>query len=657
MPWHEKLSPEQRKAAGHNGRPARLLAGPGTGKTFVMTRRVMCLVQDHKIAPKEILCLTFTRAATQELRNRIRKELGEKKLPRVSTLHSFALRELLRNAALIDQIPQPIRIADDWEERNIIQEDIRDILSAAKISDVQDKFQQLSSDWQTLQADQKDWAKRFPDPPFIGAWQEHRSTFGYLLRSELVYQLKRALEQHGNFTFEVPPKQLLVDEYQDLNRCDLAIISELGRKGAEVFAAGDDDQSIYGFRKAHPEGIRRFTRDFAGAADLSLNICKRCDPQVLDLALFVAEQDARRLKKALTTERKVSEGELGILRFPDQMAEAEGIASICTLLHNKHGLKYDDILILLRSDKNEAFSGVIRQALVAADLPVSEPMSTQGIFDRPPARQLLALLKVKVNPSDHLAWRTLFQVRKVGIGRVAIRKIYEQARKDGSDFCATVFKLAQDAKEPLPKLLKEVIDDIDLLLKLIPDPDKKKGREAASKALLKGIKAVAKEIIPAGEFRDALVGYLKALLKEQDECSLEELVRSLAGASDDIEQAVEKDKINILTMHKAKGLTARAVVVAACEDEYIPGRQLGEQIDDERRLLYVSLTRAQHYLFIAYCDRRVGSQVHSGRTAGHPQRTLTRFLRDGPLSPQGGPMYIAELQKDRTAGAKVPSKE
>ena len=248
MKWDSGLLDAQKQAVVHIGKHARLLAGPGTGKTLTLTRRIAYLVSEKGISPEKILVLTFTRAAAFELRKRIAEILGDQqgKLVRVSTLHSFALRQLLRNSNLIDSLPRPLRIADDWEERHIILEDLKSILGY-DLKTVREKFNLLSADWQTLDADNEEWENQFPDSRFIGAWRQHRKIFGYTLRSELVYQLKRAFEQIGEFSLESDYSYLLVDEYQDLNRCDLAVISAIRDKRVEVFVAGDDDQSIYGF--------------------------------------------------------------------------------------------------------------------------------------------------------------------------------------------------------------------------------------------------------------------------------------------------------------------------------------------------------------------------------------------------------------------------
>lgn len=127
---------------------------------------------------------------------------------------------------------------------------------------------------------------------------------------------------------------------------------------------------------------------------------------------------------------------------------------------------------------------------------------------------------------------------------------------------------------------------------------------------------------------------------------IEELVRATEVVSEDIEQELEEGKVNILTMHRAKGLTAEAVIVAAAEDQYIPGRAQGDAIDDERRLLYVSLTRAKHYIFVTYCDRRTGPQRHTGRDSGRVARSLSQFLVDCPHSPEDGRAFINRLAEE-----------
>jgi superfamily I DNA/RNA helicase len=154
--------------------------------------------------------------------------------------------------------------------------------------------------------------------------------------------------------------------------------------------------------------------------------------------------------------------------------------------------------------------------------------------------------------------------------------------------------------------------------------------------------------VGAEEERQAIMEQFQKSAQGSDATSISALLRVIEASSEDIEQELETGKVNILTMHKAKGLTARAVIVGAAEDEYLPGRAEGEGVGDERRLLYVSLTRAKHFLFITYCDKRIRQQRHTGRTSGSERRSLTQFLRDGPIAPRSGEDYLRNLSNQQS---------
>ena len=637
---------DQNIAASHVGSHARLLAGPGTGKTTTLTKRVRSLIIEKRIDPHNIVVLTFTRAAAHNLRQEISKELSEYEIniPYISTLHSFALRQLLKNLEIVDRLPLPLRIADDYEERWIIQEDIKDILGLNLIKDVEDKFNRLSSDWQSLKADEEDWERRYPDPQFLGAWQEHRGVFGYTLRSELVYQLKRALEQKPDFHIDEPINHLLVDEYQDLNRCDLALIKVITERGAELFCAGDDDQSIYGFRGADPEGIRRFPEDYVPSTLLELEYCRRCDRKIIDLACFVANLDPRRIPKPLNPMDDAEEGEVRILYFKNQMEEANGVARLCHYLYEQ-GYEPGKIMILIRSDRYGAFSNPLKDALDVQEVPVA--VKSDSPLDTDKGRELFAILKLSIDLDDHLAWRTLLQLRNNGIGEKSLSDIYDLARRDGIRFYGALCRI-ESSPELFPKFGRRVLDELEEIRKLVSGFNLGVDREDFG--LMDRISLLAERLIYDRERREEILIYLQEIIEILGAENLKQFLSSFSTSMGDKEQEIEIDKVNIMTMHKAKGLTADVVFIVAAEDEYIPGRQTGEKVDDERRLLYVSLTRAKHLLFITYCHRRTGQQRHTGRVSGQLRRDLTRFLRDSPIRPINGNEYINSRVKSLKSG-------
>jgi DNA helicase-2/ATP-dependent DNA helicase PcrA len=257
-------TPEQSAVVTHDiKRHGRVLAGPGTGKSATVIRLLLRVAAEGGRGR----LLTFTRAATNELKEKVAEHAELLNPP--STVHSFAISTLLSNPGTAG-LPEPIRIADDWEWEVLIRDHLK-VLIDCNVRLVDRAKQEMASNWESLEPVED------PDLPeeirnrFAGVWEHHRRVFGYSLLAELPYRLLRALEDHpnlkvGDFSF------LVVDEYQDLNQCDLSVLKEIARRGPTILAAGDDDQSIYSFRRAHPIGIQRFLDDYVGAADYVLSI-------------------------------------------------------------------------------------------------------------------------------------------------------------------------------------------------------------------------------------------------------------------------------------------------------------------------------------------------------------------------------------------------
>ena len=647
--WDSGLLEEQKKAASYTEQHILLLAGPGTGKTLTLTRRIAYLVSKENVSPEKILVLTFTRAAAFELRERVVKILGKQRgnLIRVSTLHSFALRQLLMNSD-IKSISMPLRIADDWEERYIIFEDLKTILRY-KLKKIRENFNLLSADWQTLEADKDGWESRFVDSHFLGAWRQHQKVFGYTLRSELVYQFKRSLEQNTGFSVESDYSDLLVDEYQDLNRCDLAVIYALRDKGLKVFAAGDDDQSIYGFRYAYPDGIRKFTKDFIPSKSFNLSTCMRCDRCIIDLSLFVANLDPHRIEKPLKPREDAEKGEAYILRFMNQNKEAEGVAKICKHLLSNGKYKPSEILILMRSDNNGVFSSVIKKELNKIGIPISHT-SVQDedlLFNEKEGRIFLSFLHLLDNRNDSLALRALLNLRDNSIGEEMLFNIYKLARENNWAFYQAIYKITENPA--LIRFGKRVANEIKMIQDTVNKYQSKiqyQISSSKSNGLFNILQALANDTISDSYYRKNILDFLKPITAEIKSSILKGLLQLWSSSIENAEQELDPAGVNIMTMHRAKGLTAKAVIIIAAEDEHIPGPQEGgKKEDDERRLLYVSLSRARNFLAVTYCEHRNGQQRYSGRNNSRSNRRLTRFLIDAPISPIDGAVFVKNLEK------------
>jgi DNA helicase-2/ATP-dependent DNA helicase PcrA len=620
---HGDATSDQIKAIDHIGSHARLLAGPGTGKTKTLTRRVLSLILQHNADPETILLLTFTRLAAAQLKDEIKKVLEPlgKATPQVSTLHSFALKQILYNSNRVNALPRPIRIADDWEERHIIQEDLKKTLNLNEIADVQKLINQLSTDWETLRVDEIGWKQQFPNPAFLGAWQNHKNQYGETLRAELVYQLKKQLNQNRDFQLDKEYKHILIDEYQDLNACDLAVVSELAKRGAELFVAGDDDQSIYGFRFATPTGIRNFDQFYQNAQKLALEICFRCDKNILHSAEFVASLDPARLPKPTRPKDEAEDGEVLIVGFRDQIHEAESIAKKIKSLIDA-GTSPDQITILLRSDRNGALSKPIVEALKKQSVDVS--LATDSELDsNNEYRAVLSMIRLLVDEDDCLAWRTLLQIGKNGLGDECVKNIGNYAQSKGVRFSVAIKKIAAVPSElqkfgsKISNFVSEIQSSIENLKK-IENPTET-------------INSLVDQFMTDGETKEQVKKYFIGILENQEKNDLENLVKAVSISSEFIEQETKENAVNILTMHQAKGLTFDICFIVGAEDEFIPGRNTGDKEGDERRLLYVSMTRARHKLYISYCNKRTGQQRHSGSNSGTEGRTLTKFLKDSKI--------------------------
>jgi len=642
MAWDDDLRPQQREAAGLERGDAVLLAGPGTGKTFVLVRRVQFLVDVHGIRPRHVTALTFTRAAAAEMRDRLVRRLGEDgQAVRVSTLHSYALRELLRQGAA--GLPVPVRVVGDWEERWVVVEELARMLGRM-VREIRDAILRLADDWDTLAADGEGWDDGFPDPQFLDAWRRHREVYGYTLRPELVYQLLCELRINPNFSPATPCEIALVDEYQDLNLCDLTTIHTLAdRAESEVFAAGDDDQSIYSFRHAHPVGIRNFETDYPGANKPVLTECLRCGQGIVDLANWLIAQEPGRIPKNLVSVTQWP-GEVHLLRFRDQNVEALDIARVIRAEVDV-GTHPEDVLILLRSDPDGRVSRTIVDALAGQRLEAYLPRAVQGDEERIQALLEYLILSQALeeeNRIDDLALRSLLQLEPNGIGPSRLWAATTYSLERGIRFAAAIDRFRDNPGEFPAAGVAGLIAAVDAIVERA-----KQFVQLIDESFEDWLTRIADALGIAGDDLSTVLVIGAEAQAEIERHAAEGLqgmtfaqamAASMSKVADTLPPAYP-GFVTITTMHGAKGLSADIVFVLQAEDEALPGGATGIAYDEARRLLYVSLTRARKKLFIGACERRVGPQRFVG-AAELVRRNLTRFLRDYGFVAETADQYL-----------------
>jgi DNA helicase II / ATP-dependent DNA helicase PcrA len=317
-------TPEQRKILEYKpDHHARVLAGPGTGKSATVVALIDGLLEGMP-APR-IRLLTFTRSATGELAKKV-SEHPAAAAERPSTIHSFAISVLLRNPGTAD-FPEPLRIANPWEYGNLVRPTLAR-RAGVGVRELDRLVREMAASWESLQPEDDERVDAETRARFLGAWDEHRRIYGYTLLAELPYALRQALLDHPDLE-GVEYDLLVVDEYQDLNACDLAVLHLLADRGCSLVGAGDDDQSIYSFRRAAPEGIRRFPEDYEGADDFTLSISQRCGSDIIEWATFIIEGDPDRPPRPrLEAADEASPGEVALLAFDGHVAEARGVATL-----------------------------------------------------------------------------------------------------------------------------------------------------------------------------------------------------------------------------------------------------------------------------------------------------------------------------------------
>lgn len=630
--FYKTLDGDQKPAADHTGSHSVLFAGPGTGKTRTIKGKVVSLVKKQGIPPKRIIALAFTRVAANQLKNDITNALkdglggldpildDEGGEPLVSTIHGFALRQIVKNGDKIDAVPSPVRVSNDFFDRRVVIEDLTALMST-NVKDVKAQFELLSAAWdKNFSTDGVVAAITERNPAFLSHWHDHRNVFGYTLRAEMVYQVKQALEMDPSFELEDEFLQLIVDEFQDLNACELALVKALSERNVEVTVAGDDDQSIYGFRHATPQGIRDFLTTYPGGREFTLRVCHRCQKNILNLAHFVIQQDTKRKDKGTVPKDGGDPGEVQLHAYADQEAEAKGIAEMIAALRQPDGEFTKKILILLRTNHNGKYSKPIVKALTEAGIKVEEeagprPLETEsGLL-------LRALLELVLDPNDSMAWRVALQLQKGNqVGEKALRSAYDYCVAQKLRFAAGLEQIAAN---------KDLVDQGSRLASAVNEIRAKLAEFTAGEANLDLIlDRTLGYVTDDSAIRGALEEDLTVQRYGLGGDPLPALLRSIAVSSVERSGAGLEPGVHILTMHSAKGLSAEVVFIPVAEDHSLPG--FGKDAAEElelRRLFFVAITRAIERVVFTMAKKRTGPQGNFG-TGAPVYPKITPFLKD-----------------------------
>lgn len=618
------LNPSQQEAVLHFEGPALVVAGAGSGKTRTVVHRIAYLLREHRVYPTEILAVTFTNKAAGEMKERLEKMVGRAARDLwVSTFHAAAVRILRAYGEYVGLKPGFV-IYDDDDQNSLLKEILKELALEAKPGPFRamiDRIKNRGAGLAELLRDAPDFIGGVPKDVAAEVYRKYQSSLrmqGAVDFNDLLLLTIELFEQQPEVLHKVRQRArfIHVDEYQDTNPVQYALTRLLAGERPNLMVVGDPDQSIYGFRSADINNILDFTKDYPGARVIRLEENYRSSSSILQVANAVIEKNALRLDKVLRPTKAGGEP-VRLYRAPNAREEAAFVAREITRLGS-----FQQIAVLYRTN---AQSRLLEEHLRRANVPV-RLVGAVGFFERREVKDLLAYGRVAVNPADSINLRRIVNTPPRGIGATTVAKLVEHAQKTGT----TVFEAFRAAEEVIsrPQQVQAFVRLLDELM------------EAAFES---GPTDFFERVLDATGFREALkqeqdgedrLQNVEELLRAardweaEEGGSLSDFLDSVAltAKAEEPQGDAPAEAVTLMTLHNAKGLEFPTVFLVGLEENLLPHRNSLNRLEDleeERRLLYVGITRAQERLYLSYAEER---ETYGKREYTRP----SRFLEDIP---------------------------
>ncbi len=631
------LNPQQREAVIHTEGPLLLLAGAGSGKTRVITQRIAHLIQGHGVPGPSVLAVTFTNKAAEEMRLRVQGLLGDppaSQTPLLSTFHSFCVRMLRRDGeSLADIRPgftRQFTIYDDDDQVALIRSIYKQIGLDEKFLQYRAMLSQISRG-KSHNETAVDWLKTATDPKMTRMakvyelYEERLRQANALDFDDLLLESVRLLKHDNRLRelYNLRYQFVMIDEYQDTNRSQYELMRLLTETRRNVCVVGDEDQSIYGWRGADIRNILDFERDYPNAVVIRLEQNYRSTKNILEAAGAVVANNKERKGKWLWTSAG-SGAKIGYYEAPDGENEALFIADTIEKLLAKN--PKDRVAVLYRTNFQsrqieEALRRYGRQYLVVGGF---------SFYQRAEVKDLLSYLKVLISPQDSVSLLRIINSPARGIGKSTIEQIEQYALEGGMTLWNALPKMLEE--KAFPTRAESAVRSFVTLMGDLSESARTKPVHAVLREILDktGYEAMLKnDVSPEAESR---LGNLEELVNaaaeaaERGETAAEFLDHAaLVADADSVDQEAA---VSLLTIHNAKGLEFPNVFLAGLEEGIFPhSRSLTSEgaMEEERRLCYVVMTRAEKRLYLTYARyrRRFGG--------AQPEVCLpSRFLNEVP---------------------------
>jgi len=628
------LNPPQREAVTTTEGPLLVLAGAGSGKTRVIAHRVAWLLLQG-VDPEAILAVTFTNKAAGEMRERVSALAGPAGVDVfVSTFHSLGLW-LLQQEHAAAGLPRRFAICDAGDQQALVKRCMREVSVddrkfdahrvLARISRAKSAGKKRIAVKEAGQGDDYDLVAAEVFPRYERALRAMRAVDFDDLIARPVALL--AGDEGLREKYQARFRYLLVDEYQDTNLAQLELLKHLAGERRNVCAVGDDDQAIYGWRGAEVRNILRFERHFPAAKEVRLEQNYRSTGRILACANGVIARNAQRKAKTLFTAEGPGEP-VRVVALPEEEDEARFVAEEVLRLRAE-GRRWSHFAVLFRLN---ALSRPFEEAFREASMP-HVVHGGPAFFDRAEVRDLLAYLKLCVQPDDDVSLSRIVNVPARGIGDTSLERVHDfaVARK------VHLLEALRRAPE-VPDLPRGAAERIAAFVSLVDryaarfrdgDPAEAARALVAEVDLYSHVRASVQSLDAGARKVDALDGVLRSLdglARRGKKASLASWLQRLALDSRAEEDPAADDGISLMTLHAAKGLEFPVVFLVGVEEDYLPCAGIqGEarDLDEERRLAYVGITRARERLYLT----RVAARTKRGKLL---PRTPSRFLDDLP---------------------------
>jgi DNA helicase-2/ATP-dependent DNA helicase PcrA len=629
----DDLNPAQLAAVTHPGGPLLILAGAGSGKTRVLTRRVAYLLARGE-DPQAILAITFTNKAADEMKARVRELVGKVADGMwVSTFHAACVRLLRRE---LDRVGRrgDFTIIDTTDQRAALRECLKRLdlperqWSPARIAGAISKAKNQLLGPSEYRAEASDFYHRTVGEVY-GLYQQYLRDSNGLDFDDLLMETVRLLRGHPDVLayYQRRFAHVLVDEYQDTNRAQYLIVRLLTERHRNAFVVGDDDQSIYRFRGADIANILDFEKDYPDAKVVKLEQNYRSTQPILDAAYHIIARNVHRKPKRLWTERP-SGGRPVVCTVPTGECEAEFVAKEI-IRRVQAGVSPAECAVLYRT---HAQSRLLEEAFERWRVPYTVVGGVR-FYERKEIKDLLAYLRLLVNAHDYISLRRVANVPRRGLGPVSVTRLEEHARQQGMSITAALSAAdtVSGLTRPQVQAACELAGELERLSAAVQAAGALGISEAALEAF--GLRAEIERTAKDAREADERLDNLREFLAAAQSYDLREPGGGLRGFLEemalltDIDTLAEADeRVPVMTLHSAKGLEFDSVFLVGMEEGLLPHvRSLEDEgeLEEERRLCYVGITRARNHLYLVTAERR---QLY-----GDSQPAIrSRFLHDLP---------------------------